>query len=204
MSYTQAALYDGSVNTNQNVIRFNFASYATSTAPILTAYDDDNFDTNANEILAGTTATSSTSFIKAIETTGGAPGAAWCTATTDDAANTAGGPNGLKGTDRYVPCTSVAAAGGNKLFNIVCYCPADVSPGTSSHEFVLVLKYTYTTTAPTVTWAFNTGTEGVPVWTTFATTHKMYFTGSGSTTSTIEPVVQPITGTKVCEELWFG
>ena len=203
MSYPQCGTYTGAVNTNRNVLRFTFSA-ATSTAPILTAYDDDNFDSVISEILAGTTVTSNSSFLKAVETTSGAPGGAWCTVSTNDASNPSGGPNALKGSDRYVPCSAVAGAGGTKLFNIVSYCPSDVSAGASGHSFAIVMKYTYTTTAPTLTWEINTGTEGTPVWTTFDSTHTLYFTGSGTTITSIEPVVYPFTGSKVCEEMWFG
>jgi len=142
-SYTQCTTYTGTVNTNQNVFRIYFANNPTSTAPILTYYDDTSHGADpSDEIAAGTAGTSNTGWIKAIETTGGAPGAGWCTATT----GTSGGAttNCLDGDQRYVQCASPASANSQKLFNMATYIPSDATSGTAGHDGVLSCKHTYT------------------------------------------------------------
>ena len=132
--------YDGTVNTNQNVLRVYFANYGTATAPILTAYDNTSHNSTNVAILAGTTTSENKSLIKAVETTNGAPSANWCSITT----GTAGGAsvNDLKGDTDYVVCSSAASANSHKLFNIVAFCPYDINVG--DYAVVLSVKYTWT------------------------------------------------------------
>jgi len=141
-SGTQCATYDGTVNTTSNVLSILFATNPTATAPILTSWDDTTHTTIAQEMLAGTTDTSSTSWLKAIETTGGAPSPAWCTATT--VYSGAHNPNALAGNTNYVQCVSSATANERKRFNFVCFVPADASSGTTGHTPQLTVQYTYT------------------------------------------------------------
>jgi len=205
MTITQCTTYDGTLNTNQNVLRIYFANYGTSTAPILTAWDDNNFNTTDNEVLAGTSATSNTSWIKAVETTSGAPGASWTGSTVSlaNGSNPVGGPNCLKGNTYYVPCASTASANSAKLFNIVWYVPSDASAGTTGHSCVLTIRYCYVN-EPTVTWHLNTGTEGSPAWTEITDVDSIYVTGPDSTSTNADPVTAPASGAKIAEELWFG
>ena len=136
-------VYDGTVNENQYVLQVYFEDNPTSTAPILTYYDSSAHGADpADEIAAGTADTSNTGWIKAIETTGGAPGAAWCAE--DTATAGADDVNCLDGDQRYVQCAAVALADTAKYFNIVCYCPSDATAGTVGHDGVLSVRYTYT------------------------------------------------------------
>ncbi len=141
-SGTKCATYDGTVNTNQNVLSILFATNPTATAPILTAWDTSAHSTVNYEMLAGTAGTSNTSWLKAIETTSGAPGAAWCTATL--ATGGAASPNALCGNTNYVQCAGAATANERKIFNFVCFVPSDASAGTTGHTPVLTCKYTFT------------------------------------------------------------
>ena len=141
-SGVQAALYDGTVNLNQNVMSIFFANNPTTTPPILTAWDDTSHSTVIQEMLAGTSETGNTSWLKAIETTAGAPIAPWC----DEATAYAGAnsPNALCGDTNYVQCASAAIANERKIFNFVCFVPATAAPGTTGHTPQLTCKYTYT------------------------------------------------------------
>jgi hypothetical protein len=142
-SYTQCTTYTGAVNTNQNVLRVYFANNPTSTPPRLTYYDDTNHGSDpSDEIAAGTAGTGNTGWIKATETTSGAPPSNWCTATTGSSGGAT--TNCLDGDQRYVECASAASANTAKLFNIVCYVPSDASSGTAGHDGVLSVRYTYT------------------------------------------------------------
>jgi hypothetical protein len=139
----QCATYDGTINTAQNVFRIFFETNPTSTAPILTAYDTSAHAADpAKEICTGTTTTGSTGFLKAIETTGGQPGASWATCGTASAG--ASTTNCLDGDQRYVQCAAAASANTQKLFNLVCYVPDDAGAGTTGHDPVVTCKYTYT------------------------------------------------------------
>lgn len=139
----QCTTYDGTVNTNQNLMRVYFADNPTSTPPELHAWDANDHTSADKEILAGTVSTNNTSYIKAIETTDGAPGPGWCNETT---ANTpaSGGATGLRGDDGYITCSSAAIANSEKLFNLVCYVCAETGAGLTGHDPVLTVKYTYT------------------------------------------------------------
>lgn len=139
----ECTTYDGTVNTAQNVFRIFFETNATSTAPILTAYDTSAHAADpSKEICAGTTTTGDTGFIKAIETTGGQPGSAWTTCGTGSGG--AATTNCLDGDQRYVQCAAAAGADSQKLFNMVIYVPDDAASGTTGHDPVLTCKYTYT------------------------------------------------------------
>lgn len=143
-THTQATTFVAPDNATQNanVLRVYFANEPTSTPPELTAWDDNTHSTTAVEMLAGTTETSSTSFLKAAETTGAAPAQNWATYTTA----TSGGAsiNALKGTDNYIVCSSVASANTEKTFAIACVVPSDATSGTTGHTPVLTVRYTYT------------------------------------------------------------
>ena len=141
-SGVQCTTYDGTVNTNQNVLSIYFATNPTSTAPKLTAWDTSAHSTIVKEALAGTSGSSNTSLIKAVETTAGAPGASWCTITTESAGGAS--TNALAGNDHYVQCASAATADSAKIFNIVLWIPSDIGAGTTGHDPVLTCQYTYT------------------------------------------------------------
>jgi len=139
----QNTAYDGTTADLQNIFRIFFATNATSTAPILTAYDTSAHAADpSKEICTGTTTSNSAGWIKATETTGASSGAAWTTCGTTSAGSA--DPNCLDGDQRYVTCAAAATADSQKLFNIVIYVPDDAGSGTTGHDPVLTCKYTYT------------------------------------------------------------
>lgn len=134
-------------NTNQNVLRARETGGSDGTAdpPELTAYDDATDGQNRTDptvwLLAGTSGTSNVSCQRAIETTGGAPGAGW-TGQDHDTAPAAGNPLDGNKTNEKVVCSSVLAASGNKIFNLAFCAPHDATAGLTS--YVIQLQYTYT------------------------------------------------------------
>lgn len=153
-----------------NVFQLTFDE-ALSSDPIWEAYDnasvfplvDSYGSTVAGKLFIGTTGNSNKPMIALVATTGGSPGASWLPASaTAGSAN----PNRLKGTTNYVTDTDyVAAAPSSITWNMCVEIPYDMEPS-DDMEHLLQCKYTYTGDAPGLVWAYNTGTEGTPVWTT--------------------------------------
>ena len=206
MAYTQCTTYDGTLNTNRNVLRVTVTGADCASKARLTAWDDTNHNTTNKEILAGTTGSSNTPWLKAVDTTNGAPGTSWTNSdiTLANAANPDEGPNALKGDTYYVPTAATPTTGDSITYNVICYVPSDSGAGTTGHDPVYTFRYTYTGTQPTITWYFNSGTEGSPNWTTIGGSDTIYFTGPDSTTSYIDPVVAPLTGNVKADEMWVG
>ena len=133
-------------NTNVNVLRAleTGASDGTADPPVLTAYDDATDAGNRTNptvaVLAGTAGSSNISFIRAIETTAGAPDGDW-TGQVHDAAPTAGFALDGNQAGEKVTCASALAASGNKTFGLAACAPHDSPAGLTS--FVLSLTYTY-------------------------------------------------------------
>jgi hypothetical protein len=133
-------------NTNQNVMRVleTGASWGTSDPPEFTAYDDATDAGNRTNpsvwVLVGTSGTSNVSCMRAVETTGGAPGAGW-TGQTHASAPTEGKPLDGNQTNEKVVCASALAASGNKTFNVAACAPHDSTAGLTN--FVYCLQYTY-------------------------------------------------------------
>jgi hypothetical protein len=89
----------------------------------------------------------------------------------------------MKGTTNYVTATATPGAGGTITWNEVLEVPTDATPGSAGQAHDLLVRYSYTGSAPALTWAFNEGTEGTPTWTTMTpSTHGMRHcrTGSGA------------------------
>jgi hypothetical protein len=82
--------------------------------------------------------------------------------------------------------------------------PSDATPGGAQHQADLLLRYTYTGEAPSVTWAFNEGTEGVPVWTAMTPpTHGVRHTDAGAVSGGPYLLsIPPPTGTADSAEGW--
>lgn len=133
-------------NTNTNVLRAleNGGADGTSDPPELSAYDDTTDAQNRTAptvaILAGTAGSGNISFIRAIETTGGAPGAGW-TGQDHDSAPGSGAELAGNGAGQKVVCASALAASGNKIFNLAACAPHDSPAGLTS--FVYAFQYTY-------------------------------------------------------------
>ena len=178
---------------------------ALSTAPKLEAWDDNSHSTTAKEILAGTTGTGNTSFIKAYnsgtEASNTAPSQNWCTNTT--ATGGSANPNALKGTTNYVTADSTPGASGNTTWAIACCIPSDASAGETGHTGVLTYEYTYTGSAPTIQWYANSAdNDTTPTWTEVLAADAIYFAGPDATTSVQDPVTAPPSGYKWAEEMW--
>lgn len=134
------------------------------------AYDNDQtfptldtVVTTANDVLAGTAGNSSKSMVCLVDTTNAAPSSSW-----KPASATAGeaNPNRLKGQTNYVEQDGdIIEATERITFNMVVEVPSDATTAMAM-GFDLLVRYTYTGTAPTLTWAVNTGTEETPSWTT--------------------------------------
>jgi hypothetical protein len=131
-------------NANQNVLRARETGGQDGTAdpPQLSAYDDamDAASRTAPTVwlLVGTAGTSNISTIRAVETTGGAPGSGWTGQEHDQAP---GEGAALNGTSSKVTCGSALAASGSKTFGLAACAPHDSTPGLSS--FVYALTYSY-------------------------------------------------------------
>lgn len=136
----QCTTYTGAVNTNRYVLKFNLNVPAASN-PELTAYDDvaaatakGNCAVQTKEMIVGTAGSTNFSWLKAYNTTAGAPPPGW-TSCGDDVYD-------LCGNDHKIDFAGLAA--GDYFFNIVCYLPSDSGAGTTGHDPVLTVQYTYT------------------------------------------------------------
>ncbi|HLT92474.1 MAG TPA: hypothetical protein VKZ85_16185 [Woeseiaceae bacterium] len=131
-------------NTNQNVLRALETGGQDGTAdpPELSAYDDATDAANRTAptvwLLVGTAGTSNVSCIRAVETTGGAPGSGW-TQQTHDAPPGEGAA--LSGNASKVTCGTALAPSGSKTFNLAACAPHDATPGLTT--FVYALTYSY-------------------------------------------------------------
>lgn len=180
-------------------------STALSTAPKLEAWDDNSHSTTAKEILAGTTGTGNTSFIKAYnsgtEASNTPPSQNWCANNTATAGSA--NPNALKGTTNYVTANSTPGANGDTTWALACCIPSDASAGETGHTGVLTYEYTYTGSAPTIQWYVNTAdSDSTPNWVEVLSSDAIYFTGPDSTGSVQDPVTAPASGYKWSEEMW--
>jgi len=175
-------------NNAANVFKITF-NQALSTAPKYEGWDnsatfpakDANGSTVPKEIFTGTAGNSSKPMLYLVDTNAGAtlPGASWKPATaTAGSAN----PNRLKGTTNYVTATNTPAQNGFITFNIGLEAPYDATvPSSSSTAHIIQIRYTYTGTAPTLTWSFNEGTEGTPSWTNLTPgTHGLRYVNTGT------------------------
>ncbi len=131
---------------NQNVLRAleTGGSDGTSDPPELSAFDDATDAANRTNptttILTGTAGSSSISFVRAAETTAGAPGAGWGTQVHDGAPSVGNELDGNKVGEKVV-CATALAASGNKLFAWAACAPHDSPAGLTT--FVIALMYTF-------------------------------------------------------------
>ena len=108
----------------------------------------------------------------------------------------------MKGQTNFVTDPSTPGAGGVIRWNEVLEVPSDAT--TSSTMAVdLLIRYTYTGGAPTLTWAFNEGTEATPTWTTLTPgTHGVRHTRSGTIAGGPYLANIPASGTEDSVEGW--
>ena len=197
----------GDGSTAQNVFRLTFST-ALSQAPAYEAYDSAaTFPavgtdlTVAKKIFAGTAGNSNKPMLSLVATTSAAPSSAWMpAAATGGSAN----PNRLKGTTNYVTDPSTPGAGGIIRWNLVAELPSDLVPATDNAEMThdLLVRFTFTGATPTLTWAYNEGTEATPTWTTLTPgTHGIRHAKSGAVTPNYYATV-PATGVQKTVEGW--
>jgi len=195
----------GNNSVAYNVFKITF-SEATSDAPRLEAWDDYAFNTVNHEVFSGTTGNSLKPMIGAVATTDSPSiSSDWMPVSA-----TAGGAtiNRLKGDTNYVNLDNAAvSASGSVLFNLNWEIPYDASIP-SDLAAVLVIRFSYSGTAPVLTWAFNDndggGTEGTPVWTTITpgvAGNKIKPADAGSTPSTVV-LHRPVSSVQDCGEVW--
>lgn len=173
----------GNNSTARYVFKLTFST-ALSAAPKYEAYDGATFPatgsatTTTNEVFAGTAGNSNKPMLSLVDTSSGAPSSNWKpSSATAGSAN----PNRMKGTTNYVTATSTPGAGGAITWNEVLEVPSDAAPGSTGQAHDLLVRYSYTGSAPSLTWAFNEGSEGSPSWTTMtSSTHGIRHCRTGS------------------------
>ena len=185
-----------------------------SDVPRLTAWDDYTMSTTSKESLAGTAVNGYKSFLCAASTHAGATSNGWASGL----AQSAGGAttNRLKGDASYVLLGTTAPSGNTRrTFQFAMEVPSDATPGTTGHDVVLGFKIYYTTqTPPTVTFEVNTAESETANWvqvnlqvkgtqTLPSLPNCVYSTGPDSTTSALDPVTKPETGSKFAEQYWI-
>lgn len=167
MGIPSSATGYGNLSVAQNVFRIAFST-ALSSAPKYEAYDGGVYPavgaavTVLNTVFAGTAGNGSKPMLSLVATTNAAPASNWKPASaTGGSAN----PNRMKGQTNFVTDPSTPGAAGIIRWNEVLEVPSDAT--TSSTMAVdLLIRYTYTGGVPALTWAYNEGTEGTPIWTT--------------------------------------
>jgi hypothetical protein len=193
----------GNNSTARNVYKVVF-SQALSSPPIYKAWDnsqtfparDTSGSTTNKEIFTGTTGNGNKPMLSLVDTSTSAPTSAWKpTSATSGSAN----PNRLKGSLSYVTATKTPTANDYITFNMCLEVPYDASvPSSSSMNALLEITYTYTGTAPTVSWYANEGTENSPTWTQLTPgTHGIRFCSSTASVSdsTTWKLTLPASGT---------
>lgn len=195
-------------NDTQNVFKILFTR-ALSSAPTYEAYDNsDTFpavdpegSTTDKEIFTGTTGNDNKPMLSLVDTTDESPGENWMPAS---ASVGSANPNRLKGQVNYVTSPVTPAASGEILFNMVGEFPSDASvPSTSSMNYLLQIRYTYTGDAPGLEYYFNSGTEGTPSWTSWTpSSHGMRHTNSGASVDNYK-LTLPAVGVVETGEIWI-
>lgn len=194
----------GNNSTARNVLGVQFTVNGLAAPPVYEAYDGGVFPvlggltTSLNTILVGTAGNGNESMLCLVDTSAGAPVSAWKTAGQAGASN----PNRLRGQVSTVTAGIIPTVGERITYNMAVEIPSDVTT-LSSMTHDLVLRYAYTGVAPSLIWAFNEGTEGVPVWTAYTpNTHGVRHTQSGSGTGQYNMPI-PVVGTVDTAEGWI-
>lgn len=215
MAIPSKAIGSGQANAAANVFKIAFST-ALSTAPKYEAWDnsstfparDASGSTTAKEIFTGTTGNGTKPCLYLYDgnwTSGNsvtAPSASWApSSATGGSAN----PNRLKGTTNYVTAGNTPGAAGEIHFNMGGTFGFDATvPSTTAYNYLLQIRYTYTGSAPTLTYSYNDGgTEGSPVWLTWTPgTHGMRHTNASSPGSPYK-LTLPTSGSVETGEIWI-
>jgi len=196
----------GNNSTARNVFRISFSQNCSQAAKY-EMYDrtaawpsTGSLTTTTKKIFVGTTGNGNIPMMSHVDATSSAPSSNWKPASpTAGSAN----PNRMKGQTNYVTSQATPTTSVPLLFNQVLEVPSDLTPGDSSEMYHdLLVRYYYTGSAPTLTWAFNEGTEGVPTWTTMTpNTHGIRHCKSGAGAGNYYATI-PESGTQDSQEGW--
>lgn len=200
-------------STAQYVFKVSF-SQPLSSVPNLRAYDNaasypntDSTTTTVFRIFVGSTGNSNKPMLHFLDTTRSGPSATnWYTASTIGAGVAT---CLMKGDTSYLQfrysTASIALANPSVYWNSLVRVPYDVYPTMNKHHNV-VIRYTFTSTAPTVSfWANNThagGTGDVPVWGSIQTDVSGVRFGSSTATNLSILGEIPLTGQQVTKTAW--
>ena len=141
--YTQVKNYG--VHTKQYEFVVLFEDEDCAARPRLEAWDSlaelQTLTAPENEILIGTAGTTSKSFLRAYDASGGAPGENWY----DSSTQAADGNNNkcLQGNQSYLEAQADKLADSYWYFKLACVVPYDAGIGIASHDHVLVIRYFY-------------------------------------------------------------
>jgi len=156
--------------------------------------------TVTKKIFVGTAGQSNIPMMSLVDATSSAPASAWKPASpTAGSAN----PNRMKGQTNYVSSQATPTSSVPLLFNKVLEVPSDLLATEDSEMYHdLLVRYTYTGAAPTLTWSFNEGTEATPTWTTMTPgTHGIRHCKSGAGAGDYYAII-PESGTEDTVEGW--
>lgn len=212
MSIPSRVVGGGNGNAVKNVFRLTFST-ALSSAPDFESYDStqsfpatDTVTTTGNTVFTGSTVNGSQPFLALITTTAGASTSSWRPSSATAGSTTT--TNLMKGTTNYVTDTSTPGAGGIIYWNQDLQVASDLTTS-STFGFDILMRYTYTGSAPSLTWAFNDnvggGTEGSPVWTTLTPgAHGVRYVNSGTSGGGPYLLNIPTSGTASQGEIWVS
>jgi hypothetical protein len=190
----------GCNNDAANVLRITFST-ALSSAPKYEMYDS-----SQTTMATGSATTTNNGCFSAsppmyslVDTTNATPGSNWVPGSaTGGSAN----PNRMKGTTNFVTSPATPGAGGVIKFNMCVSVPSTATESTTMAADLLI-RYQYTGSAPSLTWAYNDGSEGSPNWVTLTPgTHGIRFTKSGTVAGGPYETTIPTSGTTAAAELW--
>lgn len=156
--------------------------------------------TVAKKIFVGTTVNGNKPMMSLVDATSSAPASAWKPASpTAGSAN----PNRMKGQTNYVTSQAIPLTTVPLLFNQVLEVPSDLlATEDAEMDHDLLVRYWYAGAAPTLTWAFNEGTEGTPTWITMTpSTHGVRHCKSGAGAGNYYATI-PESGTEDTAEGW--
>ena len=206
MSIPSKVTGGGNNSQAQNVLRVVF-SQALSSIPSLEAWDDSTFGTTTKEMFTGTPVNGTKPYLSGIATTDAAPAsAAWKPSVVPGGAVA----NRLQGRTSYVNLSVAVPSGGQSVrFNLDWELPSDMTiPSISTCNGIIIARYSYSGTAPQLTWQFNDfsagGTEGSPVWTTVTPGSAgavIRGTDAGATSASLG-FTKPTTGVADASEVW--
>lgn len=136
---------DISAATNTNIVAVQFDTYGTSTAPEITAWDDNTRTSTAKEILSGTTAVPHCLFRGGITADNVLPAAGAGSLPSGWTSQTSSTDTFKLEGDTHKQTASVAIDAGKQVrLVLTVFVPYDLTAGIPGHDPVTSCKYTYT------------------------------------------------------------